>query len=141
MLRPSSRRGLTYADAVNLLGAGESPFIAALGRIAGVPAAAIGAATLSSIDLLAVRNEVVEWGHGATRKLNERLAGLSRFDRTQRLTAAHSVLVVSSFFEALGDTANEITLAEQVALGTSSAVEYARQNIVVVLTEADVPMP
>ena len=141
MLRPSSRRGLTYADAVNLLGAGESRVIAALGRAAGVPAAVVGAATLSSVDLLAVRNEVVEWGQAANRKLNERLAGLGRFDRTQRLTAAHAVLVVSSFFEALGDVADEITLAEQVALGTRSAVESERRDIVSVLTEDAVPIP
>ncbi|MBU2668745.1 hypothetical protein KOI35_35070 [Actinoplanes bogorensis] len=141
MLRPSSRRGLTYADAVHLLGAGDSPYITALGRIAGLPTAAVATATLSSVDLLAVRNEIVDWGQTVTRGLRERVTGLNRFDRTERLAAAHAVLVVSSFFEALGDAADEITLAEQVAIATSTAVESDRRAVVHVLVEADVPMP
>ncbi len=141
MLRPSSRRGLTYADAVHLLGAGESPFIAALGRIAGAPAAVAAAATLSSVDLLAVRTEMIQWGQTTTRVLREKLSGLSRFDRTERLTAAHAVLVVSSFFESMDYSGPEIVLAEQVAIGAGSAVETAREGIVKVLVEADIPMP
>ncbi|WP_250001215.1 NACHT domain-containing NTPase [Actinoplanes sp. M2I2] len=139
MLRPSSR--LSYADAVHLLGAGESTFLAFLGRLAGAPAAVAATATLSSVDLLAVRNEIVEWGQSVTRSLRERRAGLSRFDRTERLTAAHAVLVVSSFFEALGDAAREVTLAEQVAIAARSWSESDRSGVISLLAGAALPMP
>ena len=60
-----SPRGLTYADAVRLLGGGDSPFISLLGRVAGAGSAAVSVATLGSVDLLAVRNEVATPGCAA----------------------------------------------------------------------------
>jgi hypothetical protein len=150
VLKPTSRRGLTFADAVQLLGAGDTPFIAMLGRVAGAGAGVTAAATLSSVDLLAVRNEVVEQGERAARLLRERQAGLSRFDRTQRIAAAHTVLVVSSYFEVFDEVAAafgldaarfEINLTEQVALGAGTVAEVEREGIVRALTDNDVPMP
>ncbi|MBL7256962.1 NACHT domain-containing protein [Paractinoplanes lichenicola] len=139
MLRPSSRRGLTYADAVALLGAGESKFLSYVGRLAGVPASAAALATLSSVDLLAARNEILDWGQSAVRSITERRAGLSRFDRTERLTAAHTVLVVSAFFESWDS--HGITLGEQAALGAWSTSESTVAGVAEVLGKASVPMP
>ncbi|GAB2599462.1 hypothetical protein Aab01nite_75870 [Paractinoplanes abujensis] len=139
MLRPSSRRGLTYADAVHFLGAGESKFLSYVGRLAGIPAGAAALATLSSVDLLAARNEIVEWGQSAFRSFVERRAGLSRFDRTERLVAAHTVLVVNAFFECWGDTG--ITASEQAALAARSTSESTPAQVAEVLAKATVPMP
>ncbi|MEU3458090.1 hypothetical protein ABZ671_31555 [Micromonospora sp. NPDC006766] len=141
---------MTYADAVQLLGAGDSPFISALGRLSGVGAAGLSAATLSAVDLFALRDEVVDWGNKAVRGLHERLSGLGRYDRTQRLVAAHTVIVISSFFEAFDETLTtmhvnparlEITLAEQVALGARTAAEFERCGILSALVDNQVPLP
>jgi len=58
--------------------------------------------TVGAIDFFALRDELVSWGRSLVGGLGERLAGLGRFDRTQRLVAAHSVVVVTAFYEALG---------------------------------------
>ncbi|GGM39594.1 hypothetical protein GCM10011608_25400 [Micromonospora sonchi] len=141
---------MTYADAVRLLGAGDSPFISALGRLAGAGGTALSVATLGAIDLFAVRDEIVNYGNQAVRGIRERLSGLGRYDRTQRLVAAHTVLVISSFFEAFDETLTaigvdpaelEITLAEQVALGARTNAEFERLGVLNALVDHQVPLP
>ena len=128
-------RGLSFADAVKLLD-GDSEMVERLGRIAGVGAGAVTVASVGTVDFFALRDEVVRWGHGAVRTWRDRVRGLSRFDRTDRLVAAHSVIVLVSFYEALAgwlaargiDLAEaELTAADQAALATGgpAAGNYA----------------
>ncbi|WP_051571114.1 NACHT domain-containing protein [Cryptosporangium arvum] len=140
------RRTLTYADAVRLIGEPESPAVTALGHLAGAGAGVVTAASVGTIDFFALRDQLVRWGHTAVTGLRERLGGLSRFDRTERLVAAHGVLVVTSFFEALDDVladlgldldAAELTAAEQTGLATGTG----HAALVSALLEASLPIP
>jgi hypothetical protein len=118
-------RTLSYADAVRLLGGGrDSPAVKLLERLTGgllIAGAAAGGPAL--LAWLGARTEVARLGHDLVRRLSERRAGLSRLDRTRRLEAAHTVLVVTAFFEALAEAELpfrfaelELTRAEQLAL-------------------------
>ncbi|MFI5954579.1 NACHT domain-containing protein [Cryptosporangium sp. NPDC051539] len=145
-----SRRSLTYADAVRLIGDPESPAITTLGRLGGAGAGVVTAVSVGTIDFFALRDELVRWGHTAVAGLREKLGGLSRFDRTERLVAAHGVLVVTSFFEALDEglsnlgvdlEAAELTAAEQVALATGDGPARNYAGLIVSFLETPLPIP
>ncbi|SDT44226.1 NACHT domain-containing protein [Actinoplanes derwentensis] len=96
-------RSLSYADAARLLGGQHSRIVTALEKSAGwlmlgtVPGAG---EVLSWFD---AKGELVRLSHDLVRDLSERRSGLSRYDRTERLEAAHTVIAVAAFFEALDD--------------------------------------
>jgi hypothetical protein len=141
-------RGFCYADAVKLLGGQESRTVAALDRLAGgalLATSATGAG--AALSLLGARSELARLGHELVGNLGERLRGLRRFDRSERLAAAHAVIVVTAYFEALDEVdlpfdAGELALtaADQAGLagstetGTAGSPEWR-------LLRAEVPMP
>ena len=89
-------RGLSFADAVRLLD-GDSEMVDRLGGTAGVAAGAVTVASLGTVDFFALRDQVVRWGHAAVRKWRDSVRGQSRFDRTDRIVAAYTVIVLVSF--------------------------------------------
>ncbi|MFG1723121.1 NACHT domain-containing protein [Micromonospora chalcea] len=143
-------RKLAFVDAVRLLG-GETDEAGWLSRLAGVTAGAVTIGTVGGVDLFALRDELVTWGNAVVGRIHERAYGLGRFDRTQRLVAAHSVIVVTSFFEALdrvlGDlpeldpTHARLTRDEQVALTTKTSAAQSYSEMVSALVDQPPPMP
>ncbi|MGW4873920.1 NACHT N-terminal helical domain 7-containing protein [Streptomyces chartreusis] len=116
--------GLSYRDAIRLLGASEERTVAALDRLTGgllLATSATGVGLLSS--LFDVRGELARLSAGLVRGLGEKARGLARFDRSERLAAAHAVVVLSAYFEVLSETELpcdprelELTAAEQALL-------------------------
>jgi hypothetical protein len=107
---------LTYVDALKILGDRQSRLVGLLDGVmsAGLAAwaasaFALGADPSAPMNLFDLKDEVVRFGNEAVRRVSERRNGLSRYDRTQRLAAAHAVLVVSSYFETLDQTELPIT--------------------------------
>ncbi|MBO3746636.1 hypothetical protein J5X84_11215 [Streptosporangiaceae bacterium NEAU-GS5] len=112
-------RSVSYADAVRLLG-GETETLRRLDRLlggallaasagalaTGAPViAAVGAAALSLFDAKA---EFIRLGHELIAAVRPGLTGTSRLTRTERLHAAHTIIAVTAFVEALdGDVAPE----------------------------------
>ncbi|MDN3351556.1 hypothetical protein [Actinomadura sp. DC4] len=102
---------LTYVDALKILGDRQSRLV---GLLDGVMSAGLatwaatawtmGADSSAPMNLFDLKDEVVRFGHESVRRVSERRSGLSRYDRTQRLAAAHAVLVVSSYFETIDRT-------------------------------------
>ncbi|MGW4464733.1 NACHT domain-containing protein [Micromonospora sp. NPDC004704] len=143
-------RKLAFVDAVRLLG-GDADAVGWLNRLAGVAAAAVTVTTIGAVDLFALRDELVKWGNAAVGRIRERTHGLGRFDRTQLLVAAHSVIVVTSFYEALDEVMTEIpelnlsraelTADEQVALATKGPAAQQYAEMVASLVERPPPMP
>jgi hypothetical protein len=125
---------LTYADAVHLLGGSQQKVVSTLERLTGgllLGASAAGAGfALSLFDPTApfarLSGELITAVRG-------RLDGLGRFERTERLAAAHAVLVLAAFFEELAatnlpfDTGElELTAVDHVRLATGDEVTSAR---------------
>ncbi len=92
---------LSYSDAVKLLG-GDGGTLQALNDLAGgaLLAATAGGATFV-LSLFDVKGELARLSGGLVTGLRDRLSGLGRFDRTERLEAAYTVIVLSSYFEAV----------------------------------------
>ena len=141
-------RGLSYADAVKLLGGADRRLIAAFNQLTG---GALSAATGGTVELLInlfdVKGELADLSGELISSLGDRLRGLSRFDRTERLTAAHCVIVLTAYFEALRETrlpfpseGFRLGRAGQVELATGQAAASERlQAIADILNENDIP--
>src|SRR6202034_1203733 len=94
--------GLSYSDAVKLLGGADSRLVAALNRLTGgMLLAATGGTAAFVINLFDVRGELADLSAELICGISDRVRGLSRFDRTERLTAAHRVVILTAYFEAL----------------------------------------
>jgi hypothetical protein len=150
--RSRSSRSLSYTDALKLLGVDENPALGVIGRIGSVAALGASVATVGALDLFSVRDELVDLGNAAIKTLRERLSGLGSFDRTQRLTAAHAVLVITAFFEAFDEALRadgfidirnlQLSRGEQAALATGSgAFPQGYRGLVSELVDSPVPRP
>ncbi|NEA28512.1 NACHT domain-containing protein [Actinomadura bangladeshensis] len=96
------RSQFSYADAVRLLGGSGSPVVAALDRLTGgLLLAATGGGSQLALSLFDAKGELARLSGQLVSGLAERLGGLGRFERTERLQAAHSVIVMTAFFETL----------------------------------------
>jgi hypothetical protein len=143
-------RGLSYADAVRLLGGQDSKVVAVLDRLCGGLLLAVSASGGGfALSLLGARSELARLSEDLVSGLGERLRGLTRFSRSERLVAAHAVVVLVAYFDSFDQidlpfAVREMGLskAEQTALATGeiSMSERARA-LAAALLRADVPAP
>jgi hypothetical protein len=142
--------GLSYADAVHLMGGRESRTVAALDRLTGgllLAASAAGAGF--ALSLFNAKGELARLSAELVQGLGQRARGLDRFSRTERLAAAHSVVALTAYFEVLAgadlpfDSRElELTGSEQVALVQGALPGSNRLKALAAgLLRADVPMP
>ncbi|MEU7477826.1 ATP-binding protein [Lentzea sp. NPDC042327] len=91
----------SYADAVRLLGTKESALVDALDRLVGL--ALLGGVAGGVTELLGwfdAKTDFVRLSRELLVKAGARRSGLSRHSQTERLHAAHTVIVVVALFEA-----------------------------------------
>lgn len=93
--------GLSYTDAVRILG-GSGPLAKAVDNLLGgaLTVATAGGSGLA-VSLFDAKTEVVRLGGLVTARISDSVHGLGRHGRSERLQAAHAVLVVTAFFEEL----------------------------------------
>lgn len=126
------RRSVGYIDAVRILGGADSQLLTVLDRLAGgalIAGSALGYPFL--LGLLDARSEVARLGQELVRGAGERRRGLSRSARTHRLQAAMEVLVVTAFFEVLGEAELPFRFGE-LALTTADQERLAGSSDVLV---------
>ncbi|MET9387718.1 hypothetical protein ABZY09_43665 [Streptomyces sp. NPDC002928] len=141
---------MSYADAVRLLGGADSAALAALDRLAGgALLVATGGGSQLAMGLFDAQGELARLSQSLLSGLADRARGLGRFDRTQRLAAAHAVVVVTAYFDAVKELdlplegrvlavgrAQAAGLATGHAPGGGRLASSAEQ-----LLRAEVPMP
>ncbi|GAB3853042.1 NACHT domain-containing protein [Dactylosporangium cerinum] len=91
----------SYADAVKILGGSGSLANAADDLLRGVLNIATEGGSELEASLFDAKTGVVRFGVIVMASINDSLRGLGRHDRSERLQAAHTVLVVTAFFEEL----------------------------------------
>jgi hypothetical protein len=134
--------GLQYRDAVKLLGVGQSKTVAALDAIfaGGLIGAAISLGSFDPIGLFDAKSEAARYGQQLAGRLGQRARGVRGQARMDLLAAAHTVLVLSAFFESLPEMANgPASLVEQFRLVGSSARN--RRGLADTLIGSEVPIP
>ena len=147
---------LTYHAALQLLGkTPKSRLVTLLDAVAttGLTAWAAGAlATGKGVDLplsmFELKTEIVLYAHQTVRRISDRRTGLPRFDRSERLAAAHAVLIISSYFEAAAQADLPVSMerlaltsAEQAALATGSKVPDGYVEMIEFLLREPLPLP
>ncbi|WP_141746863.1 NACHT domain-containing protein [Streptomyces agglomeratus] len=117
------RRLLSYGDAVAILGGDSAALTAADRALAGALSMATGGTSDAVLNLFEARGGVLRLGRDLTTGLRERLGSCERAERTERIAAAHAVIVVTAYFEALGKlelpfrfAELELTRREQISL-------------------------
>ncbi len=142
------RSRIGYADALKILGAGDSKTLNALDSLLGAGILATAAAGQpGALALLGVRDELLKLARKLMRNIGERVRGARGKSRTELLEAAHVVLVVSAYFETLHtaslpvDPARlELTAADKLALaGGPAAAESA--GLVQEIQQVRLPLP
>ncbi|WP_067458226.1 NACHT domain-containing protein [Actinomadura macra] len=139
-------RGLSYADAVKLLGGTDSAIVTALDRLTGgiLLAASSGGSALA-LSLFDAKGELFRHGHALVGRLVEKKNGLGRADRTERLAAAQRVLAVTAFFEVVSEVGLPFDTAE-LRLGKADQMALAGGDpsvfplLVDGLTNAEIPL-
>ena len=137
---------MSYADAARLLGDGpDSRILTALDAVSGGIMLALVPALPAVLGLFDAKAEFIRLGRDLVRGVGERRAGLSRATRTRRIEAAHSILVVTAYFEELAAADLPfrfadltLTRAEQESLSASAATDVAS---VVLATGPPLPRP
>ncbi|MEU2700425.1 NACHT domain-containing protein [Micromonospora aurantiaca (nom. illeg.)] len=136
---------LSYADAVRLLGGEKSKAVDWFDKLTGGVLLAASVPVPALLGIFDAKAEFVRLGHELVRTASEKRSGLSRYGRTQRLEAAHAVIAVTAFFEALdglglpfdlGDLA--IDRADQLHL---AGVRHAADDLTAALFATTAPAP
>src|ERR1700678_1168169 len=114
------RRSLSYADAVRMLGGGEIALVKILDRFS-----AAGLLVLPGIDVIAACRELVRAGDELLARFGERLRGVDRMTRTERLCAAHAIVVLTAYFDTLQDVFADLPPGYPARIATADQVSLA----------------
>ncbi|MFF0739909.1 NACHT domain-containing protein [Streptomyces sp. NPDC004111] len=139
------RRLLSYRDAVAILGGDSEALAAADQVVGGALNLATGGASDTVLGLVGAQGRLLRAGRDALGGLRGRLGTAERAARTEKIAAAHTVLVVVAFFESLAeaelpfDVADlEVTRSEQIALTGGDA---EASGLLRLLLSVEVPLP
>jgi hypothetical protein len=138
---------LTYKGALRLLGKSDDQALKQIDMLLGglilVSGASPFAAAWGCVDQ---KNEAITLTRRLLGAVVKRFGGVRGFERHELITAAHSVIVVSAFFDVMREQfgkkdSAEIALTEQekAALATGKVHSGNGEQLVVLLTTADVP--
>ncbi|MFD6950125.1 hypothetical protein A6A08_16265 [Nocardiopsis sp. TSRI0078] len=109
---------LTYADALKILGQNDSEVTGLAERLADGGLGLVGVP-----DLFGIRGALVSGGRRAIEGIRDKISGESRMSRTEKIEAAHQILVVVAFFEAV-----EESLTALEAPFTLADLEFTREE-------------
>ncbi|WP_336216708.1 NACHT domain-containing protein [Nonomuraea sp. LPB2021202275-12-8] len=135
---------LSYADALKILGCKQTRLakiaeFAATVALTGWATAGVGRPATGLLDL---RSDVVRHTEDAVRRTTGRTRGGNRFSRTRRLAAAHAAIIVSAYFEALGEARLPVKLEQldhvrHAGSGPAESFAVLAQSVLL----APLPMP
>ncbi|MEU7572737.1 hypothetical protein [Micromonospora sp. NPDC049240] len=136
---------LSYADAVRLLGGEKSKVVDWFDKLTGGVLLAASVPVPALLGIFDAKAEFVRLGHELVRGVSEKRSGLSRYGRTQRLEAAHAVIAVTAFFEALDGLGLPFDVGE-LAIDRSdqlllAGAPYAADDLIAALFETAAPVP
>src|SRR5712691_2002912 len=132
------------------MGGRNNRIVAALDRLTG--GALLAASVVSGgwgLNLFEAKGELAQLSGELVRELGQRIHGLDRFTRGERLAAAHSIVVLTAYFEVLAGadlpfnvSELKFTKAEQVALAGAGPPAAGRLGTLAAgLLRAEVPTP
>ncbi|RVX40576.1 hypothetical protein EDD27_2991 [Nonomuraea polychroma] len=138
----------SYADALRILGCKDGRLAKVIGFAAAAERTgwALAGAGQLVMGLADMRASIVRFGENVVGRMPELRGGVDRHTRTQRLAAAHAVIVVSAYFEALGEaklpfTLDKLDRSDQIARGVPTRERFARLMAELLLERLPTPEP
>ncbi|GAB2924048.1 NACHT domain-containing protein [Nonomuraea fastidiosa] len=138
----------SYADALRILGCKDTRLVKVIGLASAAERTgwALSGGPQLSGGLRDLRDAIVAYGEDVVRRLPELRAGVDRHTRTRRLAAAHAAVVVSAYFEALGEAKLPFTLdrldrGEQISRVVPAAERFTRLVAELLLERLPTPEP
>ncbi|MEV0165224.1 NACHT domain-containing protein [Nonomuraea fuscirosea] len=152
-------RTISYLDAAKLLGAPEKRIVEVMDKLSG--AALLTTATIAfltgnvaggalAIGLIDAKSVVMQLSQTLLSKLPAVSRKRNRYSKTELLTAAHAIIVVSAFFEIIEERSLRLPLhfshlnltrEEQAALAADRSYQSKGKAQARALLEADIPIP
>ena len=146
---------ITYREALLILSGAQSRLLTALdgAATAGLTAWAAGTVAMGKdptmvLGLIELKDGIVSHGQEVVRRVGDWRKGLSRYDRSQRLAAAHAVLVVTSYFETLEASDLPVSFdqfgftdGEKAALALGQRIPHGYAEIIEFLLKERMPIP
>jgi hypothetical protein len=108
-----------YADALKVLGSDDSAALDLAEKLVDGGLGAVGVP-----DMFGLRSQLVAKGRELLTGIRERISGVSRWDRTRRVEAAHEILILTAYTEAV-----EEVMAEPELHGGCAAVDLNPQEV------------
>ena len=142
------RGRIGYADALKILGVGHSKTLGVINRLLGGAILAGTAVTgqLELLTLLHAREELIGESEKLLAKFGQRVRGAPGKSRTDLLVAAHGLLAINAYFEALAEAELpinlgqlELTTADQMALA-GGPKQAESHKLVEALLQTPVPL-
>jgi hypothetical protein len=140
---------LTYRGALSILGKHEHPTLKKLDQIFGgfILVSPIG--PVNALNLVDPKNEASTLVRGLLDRAVDRLLGTAGFDRIELISAAHSVIVISSFFDALRQCIGtqaysrlKLSKSEKTMLATKEPAGQRKAALLLeTLTMTSIPIP
>ena len=96
------RRSLRYTDAVKLLAGGENQLVKLLDDASATMLLGAGV-----FDLFEARQQALRLLEKVLDRFGEKLRGIDRLTRTERIHAAHEVIRITAYFDAFGEAMTE----------------------------------
>ncbi|NUP02291.1 MAG: hypothetical protein HOV96_25555 [Nonomuraea sp.] len=138
----------SYADALRVLGCKEGRLVKVVGFAAAAARTgwALAGGGLLTMGVADMRSDIVRYGEEVIRRMPELRGGVDRYTRTQRLAAAHAVVVVSAWFEALGEaklpfTLEQLDRADKISHGVPTPERLARLVAGLLMERLPTPEP
>ena len=102
-------RSLSYADAAKLLGSTDNKAVNAIDKLmSGMLLAASAAGSGLALGLFDAKDQLVRLGKELVAGIAVKTSGIGRIERTDRIAAAHAVIVLTAYFEALSETEDDL---------------------------------
>jgi hypothetical protein len=128
------RRSLRYTDAVKVLAGGENQLVGLLDDASA--AMLLGAGVF---DLFEAREQALRLLEKVLDKFGDRLRGIERLTRTERIHAAHEIIRITAYFDAFGDAMSEhkmrFSAAEQSWLAAGTPGDLGWRELYEVLSQ------
>ncbi|NVM96168.1 AAA family ATPase, partial [Arthrobacter wenxiniae] len=145
----ANSRPFVFSDAVELLNGKSNSAINISDRVATAAILTAGVAGApGAFSLLAPKNALVEFGKQLQERIPNEISGSHGIGRTQRIVAAHSILVITSFFDAAALIQTQVPGAKfkltgkeelQVAVRDKAGAKLG--NLVEYLLNTEIPYP
>jgi hypothetical protein len=111
-------RSLSYADAAKLLGGADDRVVDAIDKLmSGTLLATSAAGHVWALGLFEAKDQLVRLSKELIAGVTAKVSGIGRIERTDRIAAAHAVIVMTAYFEALSETEDDLAKPRRSTAG------------------------